>query len=322
MGKAARKKKAAERAAKSAELAEDSLLDEWTPRWVVALGGHRWVDSEGGRQLKIDLTSSAFTPPGAKARPYNPVQVPGLFLDFARLDPTEDRFRAFADERGLLGAEGGRFGEGKSPIFEWWEDWLRAHQQVSVHVRLWEAIRKAEGGDRTALSNCCSCRGPTADGFTAWRLHPPGEPKECIAGRLLTETEPVAAAKRFVQEAINDGLRDGAGVRILWHPDRERYVLRVLPRTLLGCIWWQFARAFTGEVVFAECRVCRRPLERGPGAFMSTREFCSPACKQKDHRQRVRRANELKAGEMSVKQIAKELGTEPAVINRWLTKRK
>jgi hypothetical protein len=55
---------------------------------------------------------------------------------------------------------------------------------------------------------------------------------------------------------------------------------------------------------------------------MVTREFCSPACKQKDHRTRVKKAKELSAKKLSVAKIAKQLDTEPEVIERWLTKKK
>ena len=108
------------------------------------------------------------------------------------------------------------------------------------------------------------------------------------------EVEPNRVAMLLVQRWINNGLDGDATMRVLRHPVRDDYVLRVRPRTLLGCMWWQFAGAFTREMRIAECRVCRTPLELGPEAFMSTREFCSQACKQKDHRARVKTGQRAK----------------------------
>ena len=87
-------------------------------------------------------------------------------------------------------------------------------------------------------------------------------------------------------------------------------------------MWWQLARLFLGQVEYGACRVCGKPIERGKGAFMATREFCSPACKQKDHRSRVKLAKELKGSGMTIARIAKKLKTEPDVITNWLNKKK
>ena len=52
------------------------------------------------------------------------------------------------------------------------------------------------------------------------------------------------------------------------------------------------------------------------------REFCSNACKLRDHRAKVKRAKELSARGKTVAQIAKELKTTTESVRRWLTKTK
>jgi len=70
------------------------------------------------------------------------------------------------------------------------------------------------------------------------------------------------------------------------------------------------------------CAVCQRPIKIGPGNFTKARELCSPACKQRGHRNKVKRAKELHEQNWTAKKIAKELGTEPGAVTNWLNKKK
>jgi hypothetical protein len=100
--------------------------------------------------------------------------------------------------------------------------------------------------------------------------------------------------------------------------------IRLIPSSLLGALWWQFARVVTGELDYRPCRVCHRLIELSTGekGFRHDREFCSNKCKFKDHRRKVREAKQLRAGGQTVRQIAKHFETTTTVIKNWLTKKK
>jgi hypothetical protein len=110
--------------------------------------------------------------------------------------------------------------------------------------------------------------------------------------------------------------------------ERERltaeYRVRVVPQHLLGAVWWQFSRLLIGEATYRPCKVCGTPMEISTGDYggRTNREFCTDACKLKDHRRKVREAKAMRADGKSVKHIAKHFETEPGVIENWLTKRK
>jgi hypothetical protein len=148
---------------------------------------------------------------------------------------------------------------------------------------------------------------------------------------LLPEDHPLTAAKRFLQRCINKklprhntGLSQAAHViyQTLRDPEGEQYTLRGVPTKLIGFMWLQFARMFTGETRFGECAVCHKSIEYGPDASFRTRVFCSDACKQKQHRQRVNEAKELRAQKWSVKRIAMHFDTTTDTIKKWLNKKK
>lgn len=316
MGKGARKLKAAYRQVRSVELVEDSLLDEMSFEWRVSTGGYRWKEAEAEDPQLTSLS--------AEPRVYNPLQVGGLFLRFARLAPTTDDYREFANKYGLLNT--GMVKRGTQPTTdgdrETWNVWRSAHDAMrrAVGLRKWVL-------DGVVAQHLSTGGGPwgevrTSPGAIPWHLADPLEPSRWHMTFTSKETSPEKAAMQVVQKWINTGFEEGARLRLLWHPGRDKYVLRVQPLTLSGCMWWQLARALTGEANYVECRTCGTPLEKGKDAFRVTREFCSPACKQKDHRKRVARAKELNGEGMSLAKIAKQLETKPDVITKWLTKTK
>jgi endogenous inhibitor of DNA gyrase (YacG/DUF329 family) len=309
----------------AAKLLADSIIDDFVAKWVVADGGHRWVTVGKNRVLTDDASY------GSKGTVYYPLNTGGLFKLFEVVEPTEAGFLAFANQYGLLGVDAvgvGRASEKPFVTGEPWSTWVNVHRRIRQAVRLWDAI---QAGD---LSRWVHSAGAMGDGTTKWALYDPElrdhkKPLRGVIGsRSLTERVPCDVAKRFLQGWINGGLRGHVYVRVLWHEDRARregsepYVVRIVPQTLLGCMWWQFARAFTGKVHYGACKVCGKPLERGPDGFMVTREFCSRACKQKDHRTRVKQAKELKAEGWSASRIARKLDTTTEAIKNWLTKAK
>jgi hypothetical protein len=119
-------------------------------------------------------------------------------------------------------------------------------------------------------------------------------------------------------------LRDHVSPVLLLNPERNKSVIRILPKNLLGAMWLQFARAGAGEVHHHGCKVCGKyiTISTDQGGSRADRVFCSAACRQRDHRRKVREARAMKAAGKTVRQIADHFDTEPATIEKWLTKEK
>jgi hypothetical protein len=106
--------------------------------------------------------------------------------------------------------------------------------------------------------------------------------------------------------------------------EREYAKIRVRPTNLLGAAWWQLGRLVVGMVSYHPCRVCGTPfiLRREGVRTRSDREFCTAACKAKDHRDRVKMARTLKAQAKSIPEIARTVGSDPKTVRRWVLKTK
>jgi len=139
-----------------------------------------------------------------------------------------------------------------------------------------------------------------------------------LEGRAIpNETVPRRSGQPTPPSATVTG---GAAVEMLW-PDSAttmRLGLFVIPRDLLSGLWLQFASAIATNASFrrCECEGCGRWFQTA-GKSRTDRVFCRESCRQSAHRQRVRRACTLKAGGMSLKDIAAELGTDVKTVRGW-----
>ncbi len=66
--------------------------------------------------------------------------------------------------------------------------------------------------------------------------------------------------------------------------------LGLVPETLRGALWFQFARTIAGNKHHFQCAYCERWIELAPGTMRRSRRFCSDACRVKAYRQRQERA--------------------------------
>lgn len=91
-----------------------------------------------------------------------------------------------------------------------------------------------------------------------------------------------------LQERINARLEVLVRPRLLRDADAsDQLRFHLVPRTLLGAIWLQLARAIDGDKQFPACDECGRPFEvsreRHIGKKKSAK-FCSGACRQRHWR--------------------------------------
>src|SRR5439155_5955574 len=88
---------------------------------------------------------------------------------------------------------------------------------------------------------------------------------------------PDGQALHCLRSGVNARLAAHAGARMVWE-DGGRLALRLVPATLLGALWLQFAAAVDGGHDFRACRECGRWFRLDPATARTSREFCANAC--------------------------------------------
>jgi hypothetical protein len=253
---------------------------------------------------------------GAAFERYKPLdEATGLFRTFASLwsspaDPAADRaaFLAFADRYGSLDvpwepdpvafeALVDRFGPFASPgpsgdvLGQW-----RGHVGHMNHlVAIWDAIREEDW--------------PALSGILAMT--------EAVPGEL------VEAGLRLLGESLSEHLRWLPGrskTPLLWNPAGKRVMLRLVPSSLVEAMYIQFLLALGGGKNYHRCLACDRWFELAPGVGRADKKACSVGCRVKIYQGRRRQAREMHAGGKTVKQIARELGSNSATVRGWIKK--
>lgn len=328
----------------------DDLFSAETFQWEVAEDGYAWASREVAIEPYFDeFRRLRVLAPKAKAgesraRRYRPLEVPELFRVFAMLPIGEGPIREFADRFGLLGLGTMRLEQHAAdhhptPVAfaEDLDEWTEQIVHMLRVLLVWDALTSARLGPLSAVvAQVQECE-PRDDGafrnlpLRAWVI---AETEDGI--RVVGDWYPTyptsdevadrrAAAWVILNRVTNERLRAHCSPYLDQRSDRpEIQTVRVGPNNLLGALWWQFARTIIGEASYRQCKVCSRVIELSTGTFgfRADREFCSPACKARDHRAKVRKVKQMKAKGKSVPQIAKHFDTSNETIKNWLAKKK
>jgi hypothetical protein len=309
-------------------------------RWRVPKCGYEWVNAHVTREGTFSQTASPLLTeieprvPGPEAyRDYAPLRTAELFKRLAEVQETQDGIRGFANRFGLLGDTrlASRNRSAKMSALITGEDidlWRGAIQRMKQALQLWDLLRAEDNQERARLLGkfwLPYAPGPMVCGTPFHYGAAPGFPGETPNPRIDT-TDPLTAARLLLGVWMGHSLQRQISPRPLWNPQEERYVIRILPLTLQGAIWWQFARAVAGEIQFRPCKVCGELIEIAVGGAVgghrSHTQFCSGKCRQKDHRNKMKRAHEMKAQRKTDREIARHFKTRIDTIKRWLTPRK
>lgn len=107
---------------------------------------------------------------------------------------------------------------------------------------------------------------------------------------LLSQEKPLADLAR----TFNAHVRPAVTIRLGTGPTpHHKPTLEVVPRTLRGAIWLQFASQITRGTRFKQCKWCSTWFPFGPGTQnRSTKEFCSDRCRQALHRQQLKETSQ------------------------------
>lgn len=287
----------------------DEIFGEQDFVWNVAGGGYEWMGPSKLMRLTARmpsainpaLRSSKSSAVLVEWRRYRPMCQRDLFQQFAEI-PFGDRnaILQFANRFGSLGlrvrsvfgsdqqqgyactqsslkVEGrkeprnGNYGETLESD-EYLSEWENEIRDAKSAFELYQEIRE----NTVQVSLCRPVLGyETGDYASNWpRAHSRSD---------------TTRRRRQIQCLVNAKLRRHVLIELQWSDNARVPVFRVMPKSLLGAMWLQFSRDASGNVGFRQCKVCGKILtiSTRTGGCKSNSKTCSPACRQRFHRQRA-----------------------------------
>jgi hypothetical protein len=248
-----------------------------------------------------------------------------LFRNFARLEKTPDAILEFASKYGNLRYPAASFAEWKAEICT-----------MQCLIELWDAA--GEGRTEHLAKHFKSVgRGVFEHEYGHALLFYKGHsmlPDGIVKGAgLLSPISNVegatitAAAQSVVLAAVNlrmtadepfVGFVDSA---VRGVPFPQNVQLGILPSSLIGSLWYQFADAISGQKQYRQCEACHRYMELAPEVNRADRRYCSDACRSKALRRRQKLSRQMRDSGKSLREIAKATGSDVATIKQWLSQK-
>jgi len=212
----------------------------------------------------------------------------GLFRRFAGTIPDEPGILAFANKYGSLKAatDTGVHVPGNYSVrlqCESLMDWRRAIGEMRAMVAIWDAATSSKIDE---LSNYAHWSGDRVfykghEFGLGGLIASPNSP-ELLA--RFTHGDLVGPAMYVLQRAVNQMLDQGVAPQMLPNASGQ-LVIRLIPNSLIGALWLQFARAAEGNKAYRQCQNCKDWIEVGGNrTARSDKKFCNPSCKSAFHR--------------------------------------
>lgn len=250
-------------------------------------------------------------------REYDPMEEPALFWEFADAYPAnEEKIVSLATRFGFLFTDRDRVSLDASLVAgEWVNGWRREIKALHDMVTLWEATPQTLKQWFRVEQKSMSYKGPL--GFFLLHHERVLEPRRMF-GRPVSKLP--EAASFVLQRSIDSRLRvHHVSARYVWDSTLFSSKLCFQPSSLASALWLQLAEAIDNDKSFARCVLCGK-------AFTVTEEkradstFCGNPCRQRAYRARQKRARKLRGGGASLRDIARELGSNITTIKGWVTK--
>jgi len=281
-----------------------------------------------------------------------------LFLEFASTDLSPSGALGFANRFGPLTCSIGHQGMFREALrdhtakslLNWqepWSMWREELERARKAVLLLELIQGSKQSEIDKHIVWLKASDPTWVGFIE-RPQTPKKPsrqyhksqiiepivslsKEPEIFESFKDRNPVAPAQYLLMNLINEGLqaRLPGGLRhgtlsreFIWDVKEKLPVTVFQHDSLLGLIWFQFAEAVQVGMKFQTCKNCGEVFGLTHKTNRSSRQYCSDACKTNACRQRESKAIKMHSNGKTPEQIAKDLGSDLATIEKWLSKRR
>jgi hypothetical protein len=257
--------------------------DPFIFRGRVSGAGYEWLKGEDGKPRLVPRHL-----PGVGSRPCD--AHPGLFREFAELNPTREAIRGFAEKYGDIfnryeSGETAVRGDGTVGVGAALDTWKQETGDMRVLVGLWDQIR---GQQLAELQKIIKRTGKELRYVIET---PKRKASVTLAHAYLPEggldsfdpEDVVLPAQCALQLEINKRISETPTVpRLTWTPD---YFQRIIfePSNLIAAMWMQFAQAVTGEFQLKKC-VCGKYFQVGPGGRRADATTCGDACRQRKKR--------------------------------------
>ena len=245
---------------------------------------------------------------------YDPFQnTPSLFYDFSLLNTDRDSVLRFANKYGPL--------QGNWQDCTWYE-WVMEIELMRNAIDLWEAVKSRKQSELARhvtweksgrLIICSPVYAEYEPGCIDYGNLPPFERTEedykfrdyFLPARDLLDW------KLSTSPIFTDTLTQ--------HRHHSGHLIFSLNfATLQESVWAQFSVAVAESKQFRKCEACDKRFELSPDKNRADRLFCSDACRVRAYRQRRAKAEEMRNAGMSLREIAKTVGTDMATAKQWL----
>ena len=104
----------------------------------------------------------------------------------------------------------------------------------------------------------------------------------------LTPDNLVSAARYIVSDLVSEGLAGRVSAQLGPRNGETVPAIRLVPDSLIGALWLQFAIAVDGNLDYKRCEECQMWIEIAPGAGRPDKSYCSDACRMRAYRKRAK----------------------------------
>jgi hypothetical protein len=223
---------------------------------------------------------------------------PGLFREFAGLEPTREAIQGFAEEYGDLFNhwQGSRSEDGALIWGSLFSTWKEKIAEMRILVSLWDQIQTRQIAalkkviTQTDEGPWYTIRLPRRRVLASLAYeNTPSSPNELVRFYPIqfAPNDVVLPARCALQIEINNRLSEHSTIAVLsWTPDTNEATggyhqrINLKPLNLLAAIWTQFAQAVTGEFQLRQC-FCGNYFPVGPGGRRADATTCDDTCRVK-----------------------------------------
>ena len=101
----------------------------------------------------------------------------------------------------------------------------------------------------------------------------------------FSEEDVAGAAHAYVRRVINRQLYEGqVSAQLGLSPESTQDGLYLVPGSLLGALWLQFAQSLSEGREHRRCKFCGTWFEVGLDAWKTTKLYCGDPCRMKNYR--------------------------------------
>lgn len=276
--------------------------------WAKSELGYEWADAHEAFERAPAIERFLVWKGNRGRREEIMVHFPDAYRAFAGTEISESGIAKFASLYGMLGgiaSENGAPGvvreDAKEPKpiikgerFSFWAKEINAMREA---INLWDL---AAAGNQQELEKVISWENNSVI-YSRQHIDAGGHSHDkvsLIAGEnyqpalmnSMNQGDVFQAAEFFVQNVVNEGLSGRVSPRLLWNDEEGELQLCLVPSTLIGAFWLQFAMAVDNRSEYLRCQHCHNWFQPTRKRSRKPQIYCSQACNMKAYRQRKKAA--------------------------------